>query len=177
MRKILAAGFLLLCLMLSGCTQRPMSMEDLDFQFDCKAEIHCQSGGLVCAFQRTGRKNATVQVLSGGPEGLLWDWDGDGFTLMYLGLAAKSETCNLPQDAFAPLLVNTLDRAEEPGALTRTRGNEFSGRGVYDFTLTADPETGKILTLSVPDCGFESKFYDYAQKTISVDLTVGSEPD
>lgn len=177
MRRRMIAGGLALCLLLGGCAGRRMQAEDLDFTFDCKADVHCAAGDLTCSFQRTGPQNASVQILSGGPEGLAFRWNGDGFTQMYLGLAAQNESCVLPKDAFAAVLIDTLDQAEKQGALTATHGGEFSGNAGYDFTLTADPGTGRILTLSVPECGFQAEFYDYAQKTIETDLTLEPVPD
>ena len=175
-RKILAALAALL-LLLSGCAGRRMEPEDVDFQFDCMVDVQYPGGSASCSFQRAGPQSASVQVISGGPQGLAWSWSGDGFTSMYLGLAAKSDACPLPRDSFARLLVETLDAAERPGALTWTRDCEFSGNAGHDFTLTADPQTGKVLTLSVPECGFEAKFYSYAQKTIEVDLSLEPVPD
>ena len=175
-RSVIAAAAAL-CVLLGGCASPRMQVRDLDFQFDCKAEIHYPDGSVTCSFQREGPQNAQMEILSGGPEGLCWSWGGDGFALLYQGLSAAGENCPLPRDSFAAVLVNTLDQAEKMDSLTPTHDNEFSGNAGYDYTLTADPETGKILTLNVPECGVKAEFYDYAQKTISAELDLDPVPD
>lgn len=177
MRRSVVAAAAALCLFLSGCASPKIEAKDLDFQFDCKAKICYPDGSVTCSFQRAGPENAEVEVLSGGPEGLSWNWSGNGFTVLYKGLAAADENCVLPQDSFAAVLVHTLDQAEKTDALTPTHDNEFSGNAGYDYTLTADPGTGKILTLNVPDCGVKAEFYDYAQKTISAEMNLDPVPD
>ena len=176
-RRGIIAGCFVVCLLLGGCAERRMQAEDLDFTFDCMVDVHCGSDDLNCSFQRTGPQNASVQILSGGPEGLAFHWNGDGFTQTYASLSAQSEACVLPKDAFAAVLTGTLDQAEKAGALTATHDGEFSGNAGYDFTLTADPATGKILTLSVPECGFRARFHDYAQKTVEAGLVLEPAPD
>jgi hypothetical protein len=174
--KILAA-VLAVCFLLSGCTGKKIQAEDLDFQFDCKVDVHCSAGDFTCSFQRTGPKIASLQIISGGAEGLSWNWNGNGFTMLYQDLAVNHENCPLPQDSFACVLVDTLDEAAKRDALTPTHGNEFSGNAGYDYTLTADLETGKILTLSVPECGVKAEFYDYAQETAEAQLNLDAIPD
>lgn len=179
MRRRIVAAVLALCLLLGGCAGRRIRAEDLDFTFDCIVDVSAPAGNLKCSFRRTGAQNATVRVLEGGPQGLSFCWSGGGFSQTYLGLAAEHETCVLPRDSFAAVLVETLDGAEKRGALTGTRDNEFSGKAVYDFTLTADPETGKILTLSVPECGFRAEFRAAARQTVETETAadIGTVPD
>ncbi|MVB10646.1 hypothetical protein CAFE_13420 [Caprobacter fermentans] len=177
MRRNMIAAAAALCLLLGGCAKSRIGVEDLDFQLDCKANVHYSGGSVTCSFQRLGPENAALEILSGGPEGLCWNWNGDGFTATFQGLAAGGKDCVLPQDSFAAVMVHTLDQAEKPGSLIPTHDNEFSGNAGYDYTLTADPETGKIKTLSVPDCNVTVDFYDYAEKTIEVDLNLAPEPD
>lgn len=177
MRRFVIAAAAVLCLLLGGCGSPSITTRDLDFQFDCKTEIHYPGGSVVCSFQRSGPENAELEVLSGGPEGLSWNWSGNGFNVLYQGLAVSAENCSLPQDSFAAVLVNTLDHAEKTDTLTPTHDNEFSGNAGYDYTLTADPKTGKVLTLNVPECKIKAEFYDYAQKTISTELNLDPVPD
>lgn len=176
-QKLIALAAAALCLLFSGCAEQQIKASDLDFQFDCKAEIRCPGENVTCSFQRMGPQDANLRILSGGPEGLAWNWSGNGFTMLYEGLAASGETCTLPGDSFAPVLVSTLDQAAKPGSLTATRGNEFSGNDGCDYLLTADPKTGKILTLSVPEYGIKANFYDYAEQTLGTDFDPDTLPD
>ncbi len=164
MKRIIRILMLLFCLtLLTGCAgQHPMKASDLNFTFLCKIEASCNGQNTVCSFSRSGPEDAELKVLSGGSAGMGFDWAGDGFTLTYQGLAAKSATCVLPDTSFEAVLVRVLDEAQKPGVLTWTHGNEFSGSaGGDDFVLTADPNSGQIQTVSVPGMGVSVKFYDY----------------
>lgn len=159
--RILFASFLLLFLV--ACSQKqPIDASDIDFLFSCKADVTSGGQTVSCSFCRMGAEDSDLQILSGGAAGMGYDWDGDGFTLTYQGLAAKSESCVLPDTSFESVLVRAVDAAAKPGTLTWTHGNEFSGTiGGDDFTLTVDPQTGQILTLTVPNMGVGAKFHDY----------------
>lgn len=164
MKRSIRILTLFFCLtLLSGCAgQHPMKASDLDFTFLCKIEASGNGQSTVCSFSRSGPENAEMKVLSGSSAGMGFDWAGDGFTLTYQGLAAKSETCVLPDTSFEAVLVRVLDEAQKPGVLTWTHGNEFSGSaGGDDFVLTANPNSGQIQTVSVPGMGVLVKFYDY----------------
>lgn len=177
MRRRILAVAAVICFLLSGCAGQKLQAKELDFQFDCKVDVHCSEGDYTCSFQRTGPKIASLQVVSEGAQGLSWNWNGNGFTMLYQDLSVNHEICPLPQDSFACVLVQTLDEAAKPDALTPTHDNEFSGNAGYDYTLTADPETGKILTLDVPEYDMNAQFYDYAQTTVQTQLNLDAVPD
>lgn len=177
MRRFFIVPLMILCCLLSGCSATKLEAKDLEFQFDCRADIRYPGGNVLCSFQRTGPENAEIEILSGGPEGLTWSWNGNRFAALYRGLSVESGRCLLPADSFGAAIEHALDQAEKPDALTPTHDNEFSGNAGYDYTLTADPETGKILTLSIPECGIDAEFYDFTQKTIEADLDLDPQPD
>jgi hypothetical protein len=162
-RSIRILAFFFCLTLLSGCAgQHPMKASDLDFTFFCKIKASCSGQNTVCSFSRSGPEDAEMKVLEGGSAGMGFDWSGDGFTLTYQGLAAKSEKCVLPDTSFEAVLVRVLDEAQKPGVLTWTHGNEFSGNaGGDDFLLTADPNSGQIQTVSVPGMGVSVQLYDY----------------
>lgn len=159
--RILVTGLLLAAL--TGCSnQRLMKPSDIDFTFSCKVGLAVAGQNMTCTLTRNGPEDAELRVLSGGLEGMGCNWNGNGFVLTYQGLAAKSDSCVLPQTSFAKVLIQVLDCASKPGALTRSRGNEFSGKAQGDdFTLTSDPATGRILSVSVPERGINAGFSDY----------------
>lgn len=149
-------------LLLPGCSKQNIQTEDIVFAFTCKIDVESDCGGMTCSFTRAGPQNANIGILSGDAEGLDYDWNGDGFTVAYGGLSVKDGSCVLPDTSFASLLVGSLDRAQQDGALTKSRGGEFSGRsGGFDFLLKADVSTGRITELSVPEKSLKVKFYEY----------------
>jgi hypothetical protein len=162
----LVAAWLLL---LSGCSsgQKTLAAQDIDFVFSCKIDVTSPSGNLTCSFDRAGRQSAAIAVLSGNGSGLKWYWNGDGFRQTYFGLSAGSETCVLPEKSFASTLVKALDCAEQPGTLDSVGENAFSGSiNGCAFTITADGNTGKIRTLSVPDRSLTVTFHDFSKPAL-----------
>lgn len=155
-------------LLFAGCgAHRQIKSADIVFVFDCKADVSCPEGDITYSLERAGAADTALQVLSGGAQGLGWDWGGDGFTLTYKGLAMKSGNCALPETSCACVLVRILDAAEKDGSLTKTHDNEFSGNtDNIDFTLTANEATGHIQTISAPGRKIQAKFYDYQQKEL-----------
>lgn len=179
MRKVCLTAMAFLFLLAAGCSAgRQLKAEDLIFTFSCKTDIVCAEESATCSYSRSGMEAAELSVLSGHAQGLGCLWNGDGFSLTYLGLAAQSSACILPDGSYASVLVKTMDAAAQNGALTWTHGCEFSGNAAgYDFTLTADPDTGRIKTLSVPDRDFQATFYDYEQKALEADASAEYPPD
>lgn len=163
MRRKSALWLLAVCvLFFSGCSKQNFQAEDIVFAFSCKIDVESDDGGMTCSFSRTGPQSANIGILSGDAEGLDFDWNGDGFTTAYGGLSVKNGSCVLPDTSFASLLVGSLDRAQQDGALTKSHGGEFSGRsGGFDFILIADVSTGRIAELSVPEKNLKVKFYEY----------------
>ena len=151
----------------AGCGSRGgIDAGSINFTFGCKADITSPDGNVSYSLDRDGAAQTSLRVLSGPSEGLCWYWDGDGFSSTYKGLAVKSGECVLPENSPACILVRVLGTAEKDGALTISGRGEFSGStdDGTDFTLTADPETCNIKTVSVPDYNMKVKFYDYKQQ-------------
>ncbi len=178
-RKFWAGAAALCLLFFCGCSAgKAFKAEDLDFTFSCEADIACGGQKYTCAVRREGPGSASVEIVSGGPAGLAWYWNGDGFSQTYEGLSDESETENLPEGSFASLLVRTLDGAERTGALTSSGKNEFTGSAEgCAFSLTADPGTGLPLTLSVPSWDLEVRFYNFDEKTPATQALETYAPD
>lgn len=168
MFKRSAVWFLAVCLaILPACSKQNFSAEDIVFSFACKIDVSGDCGSATCSFVRAGPQNASVGILSGGAEGLNFDWSGGAFSVSYGKLSVEGGSCVLPGTSFASLLVGALDRAQQKEALTRNYGGEFSGRaGGFDFILKADPATGRISELSVPDKKLQVKFYGYGEQKL-----------
>lgn len=150
----------------TGCGSRAeIETGSINFTFECKADITSPKGDVSYSFDRDGEAGTSLQVLSGASKGLCWYWDGDGFSVTYKGIAAKSGECVLPKNSPAEVLVRVLSTAEKDGALTSSGNGGFSGStdDGTDFTLTADPKTYNIKEVSVPDYNIKVKFYDYKQ--------------
>ncbi len=163
MKRMRILALLVCFFLVPGCSgHKTVTAENIDYVFSCKIDVVSRNGNFICSFDRTGRRDASVEVLSGSGKGLKWNWNGDGFRQSYLGLSAESETCVLPKKSFASTLVDALDCAEQPGALKNAGDNVFSGSmDGGSYTIAADGSTGKIRTLSVPDCDLTVTFRDF----------------
>lgn len=165
MRRILSAFFCALLVFLFGCSGsgRSLKQNDLELVFSCRAEVSCQSGDYVCSFCRSGKENASLEILSGPGEGLKFLWNGNSFVQSYRGVTVQNSSCCLPEGAFPVLLTQILDCAATPGTLVSCGPCSFSGafRGC-SFTLAADSATGRLESLNAPDWNLQVSFRDFA---------------
>lgn len=171
MRRRPAICFLAVCVLLlqllPGCARKSLKAEDLVFAFSCRIDVKSDCGDMKCNFVRSGSQSVGIRVLSGGAEGLSYDWNGSRFAVGYAGLSVENDSCVLPDTSFASLLVGCLDRAQQKDALAQSREGEFSGSfDGFHFLLRADASTGKITELSVPEKNLNVKFYEYAQQKL-----------
>lgn len=148
----------------SACKAQEIQAADLNFSFQCTADIDYNSEKIVCAFSRNAPGRASVQFLSGDLSGLTYDWSGEGFSVSYSGISAKCDDCVLPDTSFAVILLQIMDYSEKSGSLVKTHGDELSGSmNGTDFTMTADRKTGQIKTISVSQRNLTANFHDYTQ--------------
>ncbi len=165
MRKT-AAMILMLILIFafSGCVKQDISPEAICFNFNCKADVIIDNQKLTCQLNRSAPEIISIQIVSGDLNGLLYDWDGENFSISYSGITAKSDNCILPKTAFAETLKQILDCACKEGALTKTHGNEFSGKyNDLDFTIATDGN-GQIKKITIPKRGITAELYEYTDQ-------------
>lgn len=165
MRRMVFLLFPLLFLFLfSGCAQPELKAEDIDFSFQCKADVTCNGQKTTCLFSHSAPGIASVQILSGNLNGLTYFWSGEDFSVSYSGLTVKSEECVLPQTSFASVLQQAADSSEKIETLTKTHGNEFSGIAPnFDFTITVDEKSGQIQKIDIPRYGMTVELYEYSE--------------
>ena len=148
----------------AGCSavQEMVKPADPVFLFTCRAQVQAAGQEITCTFTRSEGEMASIGILSPQEiQGLSYDWTGTGFSVSYAGVTETSAECTLPGDSFAPVLVKAMNAAAREGGLSQgEEGNSYAGS--FDgkgFTLTADPQTGNILTLSVPSSGISAEFF------------------
>ena len=163
-RIILVLLSTLFLVFFSGCAQQEQKAEDIDFSFQCKADITFDGQKNTCVFSHSAPGIASVELLSGDLSGLTYFWSGEDFTISYSGLTAKSDECVIPKTSFASVLQQTVDCAQKSGSLTKTHGSEFSGSvGGFDFIIAVDENSGQIQKINVPKYNMVAHFYDYSE--------------
>lgn len=164
-KKIFLAAFLTVILAFSaGCTQRGMKPEEVNYLFQGKAHVSIGEQKMDCSMNRAAPGIMNFRILSGELSGLTYDWSGDDFSVAYGGLTAHSGDSILPRTSFAAAIRKVLDYAEKNPGLDRTAPNEFSGEtDGLDFILTADPKTGDIRKISIPNHKISVEFYDWSK--------------
>nr|WP_319488160.1 hypothetical protein [uncultured Caproiciproducens sp.] len=147
-----------------ACKAQEIKAADINFSFHCIADIDYNGEKITCGLNRDAPGRASVQFLSGDLNGLTCDWSGEGFSISYSGLSAKSDDCVLPDTSFAVILLQILDYAEKSDSLIETHGDELSGTmNEINFTMTAEKSTGLIKTISIPQKNLTAKLHDYTQ--------------
>jgi hypothetical protein len=173
--KRIFAFFLVCCLLaFSGCSagQKQISPKDLNFDFSCQADVTTPNGNYTCAIERAGLNSVSVEIISGSGAGLKWYWNGDGFRQTYKGLTDESQTCDLPENSFASVIVKILDWAQQSNALESVGDNVFRGNVEgASFAITADGDTGNITQLTVSDLNLTAAFHDFTQPAFETAFT------
>lgn len=157
MRKWLAVLSLLLGLLLAGCAERGMTQEELLLTFRCSAAVTYGEETFDCRVERQGLGVVTIETSLVG-----YHWRGEFFSQTCAGLESVSADCPLPESCFAVRLNRYLDDLHRKNSLTPVSADSFEGslEGT-DYTVRADPATGRLLELSVPQIGLTARFYDY----------------
>ena len=163
MRRIV--GIVAAVIMLSslpGCAvvEEISAPAEPELLFSSRAQISAPGTEIGCVFSRYEGGLANITILSPAEiQGMSYDWTGDHFLISFSGLSVKSEKCMLPDTSFAVVMVDALHAAEKE--LSETGEGEYTGNlGGKAFSITTDPETGRILSLHVPYCGISAEFFD-----------------
>lgn len=142
-------------LMLSGChrSSRPAPVQATGF---C-CEITAVSGDLTVQGTLSRPNAAQLSLVLTKPEtlsGLKLDWNGTELSAQWHGLSVPLDQARLPDTSLMEGLIAGLDAAlgaAETGRLTE-EGTVIEGEiGAHAFRLLADPTTGQLRTLQIPD--------------------------
>lgn len=157
MRRLLALLLLLFCCFLPGCAEQKITQEELLLSFRCSAAVEYAGKTYECRVERQGLGVVTIRT----PE-IGYHWQGEFFSQTYAGLEAVSDVCPLPESCFAVQLNRYLDDLHRKGALSGVSSDSLEGSlEGKNYTILADPETGRLCELSVPQIGLTVRFFDY----------------
>lgn len=157
MRRLLALMVMLGMLCLPGCTEKRMTQEELLLSFCCRVSVEYAGETYDCRIERQGPGVVTVRTSLIG-----YHWQGEFFSQTCAGLESVSESCPLPESSFAVQLNRYLDALHKNGSLTAVAPSSFEGSlEGKTYTVEADPETGQLRELTVPQMGFTARFYEY----------------
>lgn len=159
--SLIAVGLLFL---LSACGKqesRPPTVSG----FRCHTVITCDALTAEGELTRETAGMLTLELTQ--PEtlrGMQLRWDGETATVKLHGLSFGVDPEALPASGFGKALLSSLDAAtgSVPGTYDdegrcRTAGHGASG----DFTLTSDPETGYLLSLTIPSLHLTATFSSF----------------
>ncbi|MCL2884372.1 MAG: hypothetical protein FWF49_02655, partial [Oscillospiraceae bacterium] len=133
--------------------------------FSCQAAITYQGLTIKGKLSRQAAGTLTLDITEPPSlAGMTMSWDGQTVTLKMNGLSFGVDPATVPQTALGKVIINALDAAvgKKDGTLTPS-GYEVSGSDAGgSFTLVSDPDTGALLTLTVPSADLTAVFSDFA---------------
>lgn len=153
-----------LCLLLpAGCGSAVEPADPVTEGFRCTAELDYGDRHYVCTLTCPG--GGAFRLRLDQPallEGLTMDWDGEGFTLSYLGLERRLDGSGLPDTAFAEAVREVLQTAGERlmGGDLPSGGRLEGGSQAGDYTLLFSDD-GYPAELSLPALDLEVDFKDF----------------
>ncbi|WP_101696680.1 hypothetical protein [Clostridium minihomine] len=165
MRKLARRLAVLLCSVclfsLFGCSSaisQPAVEPILNFQ--AKANVTMDKNQYVCNLDYSAEQGAQLTLLVPQElEGMSWSWDKRVISIAYEGLTVAQDSTVLPDTGIIPLLLESLDAAAVPNALTTSGDGLFFGSTQgHNFTITVDRRSGQVKQLDIPERGFKAIF-------------------
>lgn len=159
----LVCACILGCTSLSGCSQQE-SEPPVVTGFTCSTQV--QYGEMEVEGRLTRQSAGLLTMDITAPEtlkGMTLEWNGEEVSVKMYGLRFGVDPSTFPSTALGSSLLAAFDAAArlQNGQLTadgvRTVGEELGG----EFTLLSDPDTGYLLSLSVPSAGLQATFSDF----------------
>ena len=170
LRRLARAALpLLLCtalLFLSACSPGGKeAQEPVTAGFECDIAVQYQEMDVKGHLTRRTAGSLVLEITEPSTlNGLSIEWDGEGITMKIHGLAFDIDPSALPESALGQGLLSALDatvgqreeRTQTQEGLA-TSGSITQG----EFTLVSDPETGSLLSLSIPAMGLTAEFSNF----------------
>lgn len=160
----LVCACLVILLLCCGCEtsalpQKQLSAADLVFSLEVQTVIQIGGQEYEGTFRYAPSQVASLELKSPADlQGLSYFWQGDHFQMTYQGLSVDAKECPLPDTAFATLLVQFLNEAQQTASLTSSGNNTFQGiRKGVPFTIIAQPD-GTIERIEIPELEFVASF-------------------
>ena len=155
----IVVGLLFLLSACAGNAPQPPAVEG----FRCHAAVTCPDLAVEGTLTRQNAGLLTFEI-SAPPSlrDVTLVWDGETVSVRLHGLTFGIDPAQLPASGVGTALLAALDAAiGSDGAETAEGlsvvGQSSSGR----FTLLSDPETGHLLSLSLPELGITADFSDF----------------
>ena len=97
-------------------------------------------------------------------KGLSMEWNGDDITIKMMGLSFGIDPSEVPQTALGKCMLDALDsavRLTDKGEKT-SEGLKLIGKSLNgDFEIVSDPETGYLVSLSIPSLRVKATFTNF----------------
>lgn len=160
MRQGIAAflGILILCV---GCAPQPLATPDTA-TLACEFSATYREMRVAGELKRYGA--GTLSLTFSEPEtldGVTAVWDGERVTLSLYDLSFSADPAAIPESALGQELLAVLDSTLRGEGERTVENGSLVVRGTINdtaYTLTCDGESGKPLSLSVPDLPLQATF-------------------
>ena len=164
------AVFTCLVLMLTSCSPGAAGHTAPTFTgFSCNADIAYRDMTVKGRLSRVSAGTLTLDIEEPATlSGMTLSWDGEQVRVNMLGLSVNLDPADIPASALGSALVDTLDaalRVQDQAVLSdgvmKLEGECTAG----GYTVTSDPETGALLTVSVPALELSATFADFTTES------------
>lgn len=133
--------------------------------FSCSADIAYRDLTVKGRLSRVSAGTLTLDIEEPSTlSGMTLSWDGEQIQVKMLGLSVDLEPADIPASALGSALVDTLDaalRVQDQAVLSDGVMKLDGECAAGSYTVTSDPATGALLTLTVPDLELSASFADF----------------
>ena len=166
--SVLTLCFLCTALVLSACSSKKNGAEEpVTAGFECDMDVQYRDMEVKGHLTRQTAGTLLLEVTEPATlNGLSMEWDGENVQLRLHGLSFDVDPSAIPQSALGKGILGALDTAlglHEDRTVTEegvsTKGSTLDG----EFTLVSDPETGNLLSLTIPSLELTAQFSNFTQ--------------
>ena len=153
---------------LSGCAAQPTAQPPTTDGFSCRVTADYDDLAFAGDLRRETDENISLTLAEPATlEGLVLAWDGKALTATMHGISTTVDANKVPQAAVLPLVLDVLDNAAKMNDGEKTTdGWAFTGEWEgHTYTLVSDPQTGHLISISVPDVPLVVRFSDFQPLT------------
>lgn len=163
---------------LSACSSGKKGTEEpVTAGFECDMDVQYRDMDVKGHLTRQTAGTLRMEVTEPASlNGLSMEWNGENVQLRLHGLSFDVDPSAIPQSALGKGILGALDTAlglHEDRTVTEegvaTKGSSLDG----EFTLVSDPETGSLLSLTIPSLELTAQFSNFTHSTRSAQNSAG----
>ena len=164
----------LCCLCLAFCSCGPSgksAQPPVTTDFECDVQLTYRDMEVSGHLSRYSAGTLSMDfTLPDTLNGMTMTWDGETISVKMHGLTFGVDPSTVPESALGRGILDVLDNALRLGGNGQVSAGQLKTTGESvngEFELISDPETGNLLSMTVPSLGITATFSNFTVNSVS----------